>query len=90
MSKAKFTPGPWRRVSIKGGWDGIEETGGLAICSLNFNNDANAALIAAAPTQHEALNYVADMTYCGADGEWHFKVGYDPQVVLDAIARAVE
>ena len=33
-----------------------------------------------------ALNYVADMTYCGADAEWHFKPGYDPQAVLDALA----
>jgi len=33
-----------------------------------------------------ALNYVADMTYCGTDAEWHFKPGYDPQRVLDAIA----
>ena len=33
-----------------------------------------------------ALNYVADMTYCGADAEWHFKPGYDPQTVLDALA----
>ena len=32
-----------------------------------------------------ALNYVADNTYCGTDAEWHFKPGYDPQVVLDAI-----
>lgn len=31
------------------------------------------------------LNYVADMTYCGVDAEWHFKPGYDPQLVLDAI-----
>lgn len=34
---------------------------------------------------NEALKYVADMTYCGADGEWHFKPGYDPQRVLDTI-----
>jgi len=32
------------------------------------------------------LNYVADMTYCGADAEWHFKHGYGPQSVLDALA----
>jgi hypothetical protein len=31
------------------------------------------------------LNYVADMTYCGADAEWHFKPGYDPQRVLDVL-----
>lgn len=33
-----------------------------------------------------ALNYVADMTFCGVDAEWHFKKDYDPQVVLDAIS----
>lgn len=33
----------------------------------------------------EVLNYVADMTYCGADAEWHFKPGYDPQRVLGVI-----
>ena len=48
----------------------------------------NADLLAAAPDQDAALNYVADMTYCGADAEWHFKPGYDPQIVLDAIAKA--
>ncbi len=31
------------------------------------------------------LDYVADMTYCGADAEWHFKPGYDPQTVLAAL-----
>jgi hypothetical protein len=35
-----------------------------------------------------ALNYVADMTYCGADAEWHFKPGYDPQEVLDALDQS--
>lgn len=37
-------------------------------------------------TLEAALNHVADMTYCGADAEWHFKAGYDPQAVLDALA----
>lgn len=32
-----------------------------------------------------ALNYVANMTYCGADAEWHFKPNYNPQIILDAI-----
>lgn len=49
---------------------------------------ADARLIAAVPDQDAALNYVADMTYCGEDAEWHFKPGYDPQVVLDALAKA--
>jgi len=34
----------------------------------------------------KALNYVADNTYCGFDGEWRFKFDYDPQTVLDALA----
>lgn len=37
---------------------------------------------------YAALNYVADMTYCGADAEWHLKPGYDPQRVLDAIVKS--
>ncbi len=36
----------------------------------------------------EVLNHVADMTYIGLDCECHFKSGYDPQIVLDAIAEA--
>jgi len=43
----------------------------------------------AVPEQHAALNYVADMTYCGADAKWHFKPGYNPQVVLVALAKAL-
>ena len=35
---------------------------------------------------HTVLCYVADMTYCGAEGEWHFKKGYNPQTVLNEIA----
>jgi hypothetical protein len=31
----------------------------------------------------EALNYVCERTH----SEWHFKPGYDPQRVLDAIAK---
>jgi hypothetical protein len=70
----------------------------IAICDMPDEEDhlftgkevwANARLIAALPEQHAALNYVADMTYCGADAEWHFKPGYNPQVVLDAIAKAI-
>jgi hypothetical protein len=34
------------------------------------------------------LNYVADMTYCGTDAEWHFKPGYDPQEVMDVLDRS--
>lgn len=35
----------------------------------------------------DVLNYVADMTYCGADAKWHFKDAYDPQRVLDALTH---
>jgi hypothetical protein len=37
-----------------------------------------------------ALNYVADMTYYGGGAEWHFKLGYDPQEVLYALAPEPE
>lgn len=37
-----------------------------------------------------ALNYVADMTYYSAGAEWHFKLGYDPQEVLAALAPEPE
>jgi hypothetical protein len=37
-----------------------------------------------------ALNYVADMTYYSAGAEWHFKLGYDPQEVLAALAPEQE
>ena len=37
-----------------------------------------------------ALNYVADMTYYGGGAEWHFKLGYDPQEVLAALAPEPE
>lgn len=40
------------------------------------------------PNHSDVLNYVADMTFCGKDGEWHFKPGYDPQRVLDAIQQS--
>jgi len=33
-----------------------------------------------------ALDYVYERTFCGIDGEWHFKPGYDPQRVIDALA----
>jgi len=53
---------------------------------------ANASLIVTAVNNHAALvtalNYVADMTCIGTDCEWHFKSGYDPQVVLDALSAA--
>jgi hypothetical protein len=35
----------------------------------------------------EALDYAHEHTCIGADAEWHFKPGYDPQRVLDAIAK---
>ena len=54
------------------------------------HRDMDARMAAAANLRkaREALNYVADMTYCGADAEWHFKPGYDPQHVLDALETA--
>ena len=51
------------------------------------NKEANLQLAA---QLLRVLNYVADMTYCGSDAEWHFKKGYDPQTVLDEIASYKE
>lgn len=45
---------------------------------------SNASVEARLREALEVLNYVANNTYCGADAEWHFKGGYNPQVVLDA------
>jgi hypothetical protein len=88
MSEPKWTPGPWSH-----GDEGlnphivIAPATGRIVAKVDFSGNRN--LIAAAPTQNDALNYVADMTYCGSDCEWHFKPGYDPQVVLDALAQAL-
>jgi hypothetical protein len=48
----------------------------------------NAEMLQALECFGEALNYVANMTWIGGDGEWRFKNGYDPQRILDAITAA--
>src|SRR5688572_9904927 len=53
------------------------------------DSSANAALVAAAPNLKKVLEYVADMTYIGADGDAHFKAKYNPQLVVDAIASTL-
>lgn len=94
---AAHTPGPWLAFRIGArGWKiyrGVE--GGQAICQLFDSEDqpflddeANALAVESIPEMLAALNYVADMTYIGADAEWHFKPSYDPQRVLDVIAKA--
>jgi hypothetical protein len=55
MNEAKFTPGPWEHVAVKGGWDGVTSKCDGLICTLSYNNPANAHLIAAAPELYEAL-----------------------------------
>lgn len=49
-----------------------------------------ADLRAALAEAERALDYVCERTYCGRDAEWHFKPGYDPQIVIDALARIRE
>lgn len=50
MTREQHSPGPWRQVSVAGGWDGVAPVGSkLEICQLVENNPANARLIAAAP-----------------------------------------
>ncbi len=70
--QAKHTPGPWKALSIKGGWDGVEDDAGNEICSLSLNNPANAVLIAASPDLLEALeNAVSTLkVYAKTNGLW--------------------
>jgi hypothetical protein len=53
--RTKWTPGPWRHVSMPGGWDGVSDELGAGICLLRLNNPANADLIAAAPELYKAV-----------------------------------
>jgi hypothetical protein len=48
-SEKQHTPGPWAHAGRKGGWDGVDAADGTPICNLEYNNPANATLIAAAP-----------------------------------------
>lgn len=87
------TPRPWQ-LDWEGkrliGSGGITENGGYNI-AVFYGPDAvgNAALAFQAVNERDeliaALNYVADMTYILPTGDWAFKPGYDPQVVLDAL-----
>ncbi len=43
---------------------------------------------ASGPELLEVLEYVKERTFLGSDGEWHFKVRYDPKRVKDIIAKA--
>lgn len=92
-----FRPIPKHRepddIPVLAGACGIVGVGQIALVRDLWDRDggragaeANARVIVAAPNMLAALNYVADMTYCGADGLWNFKESYDPKVVLDAIA----
>ena len=60
MSEAKHTPGPWKWLSVDGGWDAIAEEAypKSLICKLVLNVGANARLISAAPELLSALQLV--------------------------------
>lgn len=80
----QHTPGPWRHVSIDGGWDGIEAVPskasglnkGQLLAKLSYNNPANAFLMAKAPEQQakidklEAINAEL-LVALEAALEWH-------------------
>jgi hypothetical protein len=69
-------PTEGRSLAYSEGWhDGFEAQDAEIIRPLRAEIERLTAI----------LNYVADMTYCGTDAEWHFKPGYDPQIVLDAL-----
>jgi hypothetical protein len=55
------TPGPWKQVSVRGGWDGVQvANGGTTICTLALNVPDNARLIAAAPDLLEACQFLLE------------------------------
>jgi hypothetical protein len=60
------TPGPWKHCFLEGGWDGVSEEGGMVLCRLDFNNPANASLMAASPDLLELayafLSYLEDQS----------------------------
>ena len=64
----------------------------IAADTIRLKEDTDVMVEASAriETLEAALNYVADMTYYGAGAEWHFKLGYDPQEVLAALAPEPE
>lgn len=59
--KTRWTPGPWLHVAIEGGWDGVAAADKTPICSLSYNNPANATLIAGAPELFDALAEILDV-----------------------------
>jgi hypothetical protein len=81
-------------------WDPFVASSGIPISSragphrvfpATAHGIADAELIVRAVNLHDeliaALNYVADMTCIDRNGDWGFKREYDPQIVLDALAR---
>jgi hypothetical protein len=95
MSEFRFTPGPWYEI-VNRGVDGIGAGeaptegayffGGERICeftTINPRNEANARLIAAAPSLisalHEILNHYTALINSGDAGNWEPE--REPQVI---------
>ncbi len=83
----KHTPGPWRHAGRKGGWDGVTSADGTDICALEYNNPANARLIAAAPDLLEALleARAAFVVEYAEDGRV-LSVGHDSEALRPMVA----
>ena len=50
---------PWRRVSVRGGWDGIADPDGTTVCRLVLNEPDNADFIVRAVNAHDDLLFAA-------------------------------
>lgn len=84
FSPDNFNPDPAMRLR----WREVGEQLPLVQAFARHRLSSQSSPVLEIERLREALNYVADMTCIGSDAEWHFKPGYDPQVVLDAIAQA--
>lgn len=61
MSETKYTPGPWKHIAVKGGWNGVGTEDGQEICKLSLSEPANADLIAVAwDCLKDAKKWLAD------------------------------
>ena len=76
----------WPKALVERVSDAIEDA--MASDDNGPNDLARAALDASGLQEAiEVLDYVYERTYCARDGEWHFKPPYDPQRVIDILAR---
>ncbi len=98
----KHTPGPWLvqgSLEQPEVWADCEDPNGGQVCALStvgayqaaqteFQVQANARLIAAAPELLDALK--AALSYAQNPGDWIFKYGEGPGFMMDAVIAKAE